>query len=57
LLNDKATTLEHDDFGASLQMSHQNDEKKEEVSKTWVKQDTLYILVIFECPRIFGFMW
>jgi len=34
LLNDKATTLEHDDFGASLQMSHQNDEKKEEVSKT-----------------------
>ncbi|BAT83496.1 hypothetical protein VIGAN_04065400 [Vigna angularis var. angularis] len=31
LLNDKATTLEHDDFGASLQMSHQNDEKKEEI--------------------------
>ncbi|CAJ1824106.1 unnamed protein product [Sphenostylis stenocarpa] len=29
LLNDKATTLEHDDFGASLQMAHQNDEKKE----------------------------
>ncbi|KAL9297077.1 hypothetical protein ACSQ67_022973 [Phaseolus vulgaris] len=31
LLNDKATTLEHDDFGASLQVSHQNDEKKEEI--------------------------
>ncbi|KAK7374405.1 hypothetical protein VNO80_07835 [Phaseolus coccineus] len=29
LLNDKATTLEHDDFDASLQVSHQNDEKKE----------------------------
>ncbi|RDX91987.1 Sister chromatid cohesion 1 protein 4, partial [Mucuna pruriens] len=31
LLNDKAATLEHDDFGASLQMSHQNIEKKEEI--------------------------
>ncbi|KAK7394633.1 hypothetical protein VNO78_15166 [Psophocarpus tetragonolobus] len=31
LLNDKASTLEHGDFGASLQMSHQNDEKKEEI--------------------------
>nr|KYP64201.1 Sister chromatid cohesion 1 protein 3 [Cajanus cajan] len=30
LLNDKAATLEHDDIGASPQMSHQNDEKKEE---------------------------
>ncbi|TKY65323.1 Sister chromatid cohesion 1 protein 4 [Spatholobus suberectus] len=31
LLNDKVATLEHDDFGASPQMSHQNDEKKEEI--------------------------
>ncbi|XP_020218443.1 sister chromatid cohesion 1 protein 4 [Cajanus cajan] len=31
LLNDKAATLEHDDIGASPQMSHQNDEKKEEI--------------------------
>ncbi|KAL2606749.1 hypothetical protein GLYMA_09G247600v4 [Glycine max] len=31
LLNDKAATSEHDGFGANIQMSHQNDEKKQEI--------------------------
>ncbi|KAJ1443592.1 Rad21/Rec8-like protein, N-terminal [Sesbania bispinosa] len=31
LLMDKPATLEHDDFGANAQVSHQKDEKKEEI--------------------------
>lgn len=32
MLIDKEATLEHDDFSANPQMSHQEDEKKEGVS-------------------------
>jgi len=34
MLIDKDVTLEHNDFSANPQLSHQDDEKKEEVSAT-----------------------